>query len=124
MAGWKGWTESLRHEVGRFGIRVALVEPGDVKTGFTGSRVVVAGHDSSSAYAEQFAKCMGIVEKEEQQGVAPAVVAGLVLRIVEGKATGARYTVGHFSQRLAPVLKRVLPGGPFEGIMAGFYGIK
>jgi len=32
----EGWTESLRFEVSPFGIRVVLIEPGDVKTGFTG----------------------------------------------------------------------------------------
>ena len=54
----EGFTESLRHEVGKFGIRVVLVEPGDVKTGFTGSRVLAAAAGSSSAYAAAFSKCM------------------------------------------------------------------
>jgi NAD(P)-dependent dehydrogenase (short-subunit alcohol dehydrogenase family) len=120
----EGFTESLCHEVGSFGIRVALVEPGDVKTGFTGSRVLAAAAGPSSAYAAAFSKCMGIVEKEEGQGVPPELVAKLVCQIVEGKAKGQRYTVGHFSQRLSAVLKRLLPGRLFESIIADFYKVR
>ena len=119
----EGLTESLRHEVGRFGIRAVLVEPGDVKTGFTGNRVLAAAAISSLAYADAFDKCMQIVEKEEGQGVPPDVIAGLVCRIVEGKAKGPRYTSGHFLQRVSAVLKRLLPGGLFETIIGSFYGI-
>jgi NAD(P)-dependent dehydrogenase (short-subunit alcohol dehydrogenase family) len=119
----EGFTESLRHEVGSLGIRVALVEPGDVKTGFTGSRVLAAAAGPASAYAVPFSNCMRIVEKEEGQGVPPELIAVLVCRIIEGKAKGQRYTCGHFSQRLSAVLKRLLPGGLFESIIGSFYGI-
>jgi NAD(P)-dependent dehydrogenase (short-subunit alcohol dehydrogenase family) len=119
----EGFTESLRYEVSPFGVRVALVEPGDVKTGFTGSRVLAAGADSSSAYAAVFSKCMGIVEKEERQGVSPEAIAKLVCRIIEGKSKRPRYSCGHFSQRLSAVLKRLLPGRLFEAIIGGFYGV-
>jgi NAD(P)-dependent dehydrogenase (short-subunit alcohol dehydrogenase family) len=119
----EGFTESLRHEVGQFGIRVVLVEPGDVKTGFTGSRVRAAAAGSSSAYAAAFSKCMGMVEDEEKKGVPPESIANLICRIVEGKANGPRYTCGHFLQRLSAVLKRILPGGLFETIIASFYGV-
>ena len=119
----EGWTESLCHEVGRFGIRVVLVEPGDIKTGFTASRVLVAAHNSSSAYADQFSGCMRIVEKEESQGVRPEAVSELVLRIIAGKAKGQRYTCGHLSQRLSAVLKRLLPGRLFTRIIGSFYGL-
>ena len=119
----EGWTESLRFEVKPFGIRVVLVEPGDVKTGFTGSRVRAARAGASSAYQERFSKCMGIVEKEEQKGVAPESIAKLVAKIVEGGAKGPRYTCGAALQRLSAVLKRILPGGLFESIIGSFYGM-
>jgi len=119
----EGWTESLRYEVSPFGIRVVLVEPGDVKTGFTGSRVRAAAADSSSAYTSRFSKCMGIVEKEEQHGVPPETIARLACRIIEGNAKGPRYTSGHVSQRASAVLKRLLPGRLFESIIGPFYGL-
>lgn len=118
----EGWTESLRFEVRPFGIRVVLIEPGDVKTGFTGSRVR-ARANGSSAYKEHFSKCMGIVEKEEQHGVAPESIAKLVCNIVEGSANGPRYTCGAALQRLSAVLKRILPGRLFETIIGSFYGM-
>jgi NAD(P)-dependent dehydrogenase (short-subunit alcohol dehydrogenase family) len=119
----EGFTESLRHEVGGFGIRVVLVEPGDVKTGFTGSRVLAAAAGPASAYAVTFANCMRIVEKEEKQGVPPESIASLVCRIIDGKAKGPRYSCGHVSKRASAVLKRLLPGALFESIIASFYGV-
>jgi NAD(P)-dependent dehydrogenase (short-subunit alcohol dehydrogenase family) len=119
----EGFTESLRHEVGKLGIRVVLVEPGDVKTGFTGSRVRAAAANSSSAYDAAFSKCMKAVESEEKNGVPPEVIAKLICRIVEGKAKGPRYTCGHMLQRLSAVLKRLLPGRLFETIIGSFYGV-
>jgi NAD(P)-dependent dehydrogenase (short-subunit alcohol dehydrogenase family) len=119
----EGWTESLRYEVSPFGIRVVLVEPGDVKTGFTGSRVLAAAADSSSPYTGQFSKCMQIVEKEESKGVPPEAIARLICSIVEGTAKGPRYTCGQVSQRASAVLKRLLPGRLFESIIGPFYGL-
>jgi NAD(P)-dependent dehydrogenase (short-subunit alcohol dehydrogenase family) len=119
----EGWTESLRHEVSPFGIRVVLVEPGDVMTGFTGSRVLAAAANASSVYAGTFSKCMRIVEKEETQGVSPELITKLVYRIIEGKIRGPRYTCGHLSQRTSAVLKRLLPARLFERIIASFYGV-
>jgi short-subunit dehydrogenase len=119
----EGFTESLRYEVTPFGIRVVLVEPGDVKTGFTGSRVMAAAANSSSAYAAACSKCMKIVEKEEGNGVPPVNVAKLIARIVEGKAKGPRYTCGKPDQRISAVVKRLAPGSLFESIIGSFYGI-
>jgi NAD(P)-dependent dehydrogenase (short-subunit alcohol dehydrogenase family) len=119
----EGWTESLRHEVSPFGIRAVLVEPGDVKTGFTGSRVLAARANSTSAYAALFTKCLQIVEKEEKQGVPPEVIARLICRIAQGRGGGMRSSCGQFSQRLSAVLKRILPGRIFESIIASFYGL-
>ncbi|MGO9255700.1 MAG: SDR family oxidoreductase [Bryobacteraceae bacterium] len=119
----EGWTESLRYEVSPFGIRVVLVEPGDVRTGFTGSRVLAAAADSSSAYTALFSNCLRIVEKEEKQGVPPEAIARLVCRIIEGNAKGPRYTCGQVSQRASAVLKRLLPGRLFESIIGSFYGL-
>ncbi len=119
----EGFTESLRHEVSRLGIRVVLVEPGDVQTGFTRSRVLAARAGASSAYAGPFSTCMRVVEKEESNGVPPAQIAQTICRIVEGGAPGPRYTAGAFSQRLSAVLKLLLPGRLFERIIGSFYGL-
>jgi NAD(P)-dependent dehydrogenase (short-subunit alcohol dehydrogenase family) len=119
----EGWTESLRFEVRPFGIRVVLIEPGDVKTGFTGSRVRAGRATGSSAYHQSFSKCMSIVEKEEQHGVAPESIAKLVCNVVDGSASSPRYTSGAALQRLSPVLKRILPGRLFETIIGSFYGM-
>lgn len=118
----EGWSESLQHEVRGFGIRVALVEPGDVRTGFTSGRVVVAAN-SSSAYGVLSAKCLQVIEKEEKQGIDPRIVAHLVCRVADGRAKSLRYTCGHLSQRIAVPVKRILPARIFQRIIASFYGL-
>jgi NAD(P)-dependent dehydrogenase (short-subunit alcohol dehydrogenase family) len=116
----EGFTESLRFEVRPFGIRVVLVEPGDVKTAFTGRRVRAT---ESSAYRDRLSRCMRAVETEEQKGVPPESIARLICNIVEGRAQGPRYTCGALIQRLSPILKRILPGRLFEKIIGSFYGM-
>ena len=118
----EGWTESLRHEVRALGIRVVLVEPGDVRTGFTASRVVAEG-SATSAYGDRLTKCLQIVEREEGRGAPPEVVAQLICRVVEGRAKALRYSCGHLSQRITVPLKRILPAKLFERIIASFYGL-
>ena len=117
----EGWTESLSYEVRPFGIRAALVEPGDVRTGFTGNRMVAAAGNRNSVYAASFARCLRVIENEERRGVSPDMVARLICGIVEGRASGFRYTCGHASQRLSAVLNRLLPANAFRRIIAHFY---
>ena len=46
----EGATEALRNEVGRFGVRVALIEPGAYGTAMGGKRSVTADYPPSSPY--------------------------------------------------------------------------
>jgi len=54
----EGLTESLRMETRPFGIGATLIEPGDFSTLITDNRVLAAGRDPVTAYAESFAKAL------------------------------------------------------------------
>jgi len=63
------YTESLRMEGARFGLRAALIEPGDTKTGFTQARrMAIPG---GSPYAGNCESAVARMAKDEQNGAAP-----------------------------------------------------
>jgi len=120
----EGMTEALRMEVRPFGIHVVLVEPGDTRTQFTANRRrTAAALCEHSPYRAAFAEAMGVVESEELAGVDPAPVAKVVSRAVHASAPDLRYTVGPAMQRLAPLIRGVLPFSVYETLMRKHYGV-
>lgn len=116
----EGFSESLRMEVRSFGLRVVLVAPGDFKTGFTENRRFVQGSESSD-YQQQCARALEVMIKAEQAGSKPLVLAKLVDQIIKKRRPSLRYTAGRWYERLAVLLKRILPGSLFEKIIRGNY---
>jgi NAD(P)-dependent dehydrogenase (short-subunit alcohol dehydrogenase family) len=117
----EGMTEALRMEVAPFGIKVSLVEPGDFRTAFTQNRSRVAASGEGSAYDAQMQISLAIMERDEQRGPAPIAVARLVETIIAARNPRLRYSVGMFHQRLAILLRRVLPAAWFEYLIAASY---
>jgi short-subunit dehydrogenase len=99
---------SLRNELRPFGIKVSVVEPGDIKTGFTKNRIFVKESGDNLAYAEYCKKSVAVMEKDEQNGPDPVVVARAIWKIIERKnppacvAVGMRYKMLTFAKRLVP----------------------
>ncbi len=104
----EGMSGCLRNELRPFGIKVALVEPGDTKTGFTGSRVIAAGADDNSAYRNYFGKSLDVMIRDETNGPDPVVVAREVYRVMKRRnppvkvAVGFKYKAFLFISRLVP----------------------
>jgi NAD(P)-dependent dehydrogenase (short-subunit alcohol dehydrogenase family) len=118
----EGLTESLRHEVAPFGVRVTLIEPGDLRTSITDKRVRAAAADGRSAYADAFRRALSVIEREERGGPPPEVVAALVLRLLAVRAPRVRYTVGHLSQRSSAWARAWVPEGLFESAIRRYFG--
>jgi len=119
----EGLTESLRHEVEPFGIRVTLVEPGDIATKITDNRVRAAAADADSPYAQSFARVLEIIEREERQGSPPKLVAALIVKLLDKRSPRQRYTVGRLSQRSSAWAKRWMPAPMFEWVIRSYYGL-
>jgi len=117
----EGMTEALRMEVRPFGIRVALIEPGDFKSEFPANRVNTAGSAKSDIYRERMERCVGVMREEEKNGKAPYPVARLVERIINDPSPRLRYTVGPFGERLGPKLKSILPYKLYEYLFMKHY---
>ena len=118
----EGFTEALRIEVSEFGIRVALVEPGDFRTNFTRNRVRARKSSLNPAYREALERALAMMERDEMNGPDPERVAGLVARLIGKRSFRLRNLVGRVDQRMAVWLKRILPGGLFERILRKNYG--
>ncbi len=81
----EGYGESLAYEVAPFGLEVTLVEPGNVRTGFTAARRDVLPSSDESPYASAGTKAVGKMAEDEAGGVAPDKVAEVVQRVLDAK---------------------------------------
>jgi len=117
----EGMTEALRMEVRPFGIRVALIEPGDFKSDFPANRRNTSESVKGGVYHELLERCVGVMREEEKSGKVPYPVARLVERIISDRSPRLRYTVGPFGERLGSKLKSILPYRVYEYLFMKHY---
>ncbi len=117
----EGLTEALRMEVKPFGIRVALIEPGDFKTDFPANRRNTVEAESSGVYRELVDRCVGVMQEEEKNGMDPLIVARLAERIIHDPSPRLRYTTGPMGERIGPKLKSILPYRIYEYLFMKHY---
>lgn len=117
----EGFTEALAAEVTGFGIRVCMVEPGDFATGFTGSRKNSQATMDDPDYGPIFKRSLAIIEKEENGGLQPEVLARRIVKLVEKKKPPLRNVVANLEQWLSTVIKRVLTGNQMVAILRDYY---
>ena len=120
----EGMTDALRMEVRPFGVRVALIEPGDFRTGFTAQRRKVLAAQGSNAYTTRFDKALATMERDESGGADPIAIAHLLERLINTRSPRPRYKVGGFFQKLSVgLLRKILPQKLFEYLLMSSYGI-
>jgi NAD(P)-dependent dehydrogenase (short-subunit alcohol dehydrogenase family) len=120
----EGFSEALRMEVKRFNIKVVLINPGDFHTSNSANRRnYLAPTGSDDPYNGQFPRSLEVIEKDENGGWKPEVLAGKMLRIVESNNPRHRYIIASSEQKLAVALKYILPGKLFSSILENHYKI-
>jgi NAD(P)-dependent dehydrogenase (short-subunit alcohol dehydrogenase family) len=108
--------ETLRHEARPFGIRVALIEPGPIKTRFY-TRPQPAGMD---AYAGPRGRVFAAIAELERKAAGPQVVARTVVSIASGPRPALRNKVTTQTRQVT-LLKRLAPAAAFEaGVRRSF----
>ncbi len=111
-------TESLRMEVAPFGIRAVIVEPGDIKSGFTGARhIALAARESSYPRSNHSIQKMS---DDEQKGPGPELVARTILRLVKKKNPPIRVVVGPI-YKVFYLIKKFFPARFTEYIVKSMY---
>ncbi len=105
-AGLNAYAMALANEVGRFGISVSAVMPGDTRTGFTDARRKEAAGDE--VYGGAVSRSLAKMERDERSGFSPDRVGAFAARIAGKKRPKALYTVGMGYGALV-LLSRLLP---------------
>jgi short-subunit dehydrogenase len=115
----EGLTESLYKELHSSKIKITMIEPGDFKTGFTENREIPKNTNQSDA----FQNTLKIIENDESSGQNPELIGKLINKIINKSNPRLRYTVGAFDQKLAVLLKRLLPNRLFDWIIMKHYNV-
>ncbi|MBI3566172.1 MAG: SDR family NAD(P)-dependent oxidoreductase [Elusimicrobia bacterium] len=106
----EGYTETLDHEVRRFGVRALLVEPAYTKTRFGGkARFAKLSLD---AYTDERRRLAAAAVQNVERGEDPRIVAEAVWTAMTAKSPRQRYPVG--KAVALGRMRRFVPAGLFD----------
>lgn len=118
-------SDALRVELRPFGVRVILIEPGTIHTGFADRSMLEATkyvNDASSPYAGVLAKSGDLRRLSDRTAVGPACVSRAIERAMTARHPRARY-VAPLRMGLGMALLRALPtfvSDAIVGTLTGF----
>ena len=107
----EGYAETLDHETRALGIRVALIEPGTIRT--TTEKIFTTANAQIADYAEARERVWAGAIAQLRAGGDPAVVAIAVLRAATERTPRLRYPVGKGASLLAK-LRSFMPAAVFS----------
>lgn len=119
-AALRGFASAARAEVAAAGVGITTVEPGSINTGISERRTHFLAADSP--YAGGYQAMLTALDAAEAAGVDAETVARTVLRAVEADRPRQLYAVGSRAP-LVFALRRLLPRGVVERLMARRYGL-
>jgi NAD(P)-dependent dehydrogenase (short-subunit alcohol dehydrogenase family) len=89
----EGLSECLRYELGMFGIKTTIIEPGVIKTNFFKS-MKIPKSNADPKYKEITVKILSGLKIMVEMGTAPSQVAEVVIMAIHDKEILPRYTAG------------------------------
>lgn len=107
--------QALSLECAPFGIRVSLVEPGDIETAFNDH--VEWPTVNASVYGEHVRRCAKVAREAMKGAPSPDVVARVIEKALTAPNPGFRYPVGPDSWNV-PLARRFLPERVFHWLIA------
>jgi NAD(P)-dependent dehydrogenase (short-subunit alcohol dehydrogenase family) len=117
---------ALRFEVRGFGVKVVVIEPGLIRTGFAQTAVDSMGEDGGGPYAGFDAGVARTTRDNYERGPlarlggGPEAVAETIERAISAARPRTRYTVTP-SAKLMISVRRVLPDRAWDGLLRLFY---
>lgn len=109
----EGFSESLRHELAPFGVKVVLVEPGAYRTPIWDKGLAQLTSSAHSPYAERLNAIVRYSRKTAEAAPDPQQVADTISMLVDSRAPKLRYPLGR-GARIAILGKALLPWKWFE----------
>jgi NAD(P)-dependent dehydrogenase (short-subunit alcohol dehydrogenase family) len=89
----EGFSECLRYELGQFGIKVMLIEPGVIKTNFFNA-MKVPESKTDVKYKELTDHILAGLKMMSAMGTAPSQVADVIMKAINSDEILPRYIVG------------------------------
>ncbi len=89
----EGFSECLRYELGQFGVKTTIIEPGVIKTNFFKS-MHIPESKTDPKYKELTDKILSGLKMMVEMGTAPSQVADVVIKAIHDKEILPRYTAG------------------------------
>jgi len=90
----EGFSECLRYELGQFGVKTTIIEPGVIKTNFLKS-MKIPESKTDPKYKELTDKILSGLKMMVEMGTAPSQVADVVIKAIHDKEILPRYTAGN-----------------------------
>ncbi|MBR6473155.1 MAG: SDR family NAD(P)-dependent oxidoreductase [Firmicutes bacterium] len=116
----EAFTDAVRMEMKHYGVRAAIIEPGDTRTGFTDARVTKNAGGDSEEYDNVLHKSVAKMAKDEQKGRSPETVAKVAWKLACRSNPPARVPVG-FEYKVLMQLLRIMPDRAKEAILSKMY---
>tara|TARA_B110000014_G_C19967213_1_gene500650 strand:- start:81 stop:914 length:834 start_codon:yes stop_codon:yes gene_type:complete len=91
----EGLSESLRFELGPFGVNVIIIEPGVIKTNFINAMKTAKKADESDVYRDITLKVVTGVKMMAEMGTSPKEVANVIMNAIKDEKSLPRYVVGN-----------------------------
>jgi NAD(P)-dependent dehydrogenase (short-subunit alcohol dehydrogenase family) len=118
----EGLSDALRQELRPFGIDVVVIEPGAIRTEWSGI-AVESGLSASGdgPYAERMRRAVGILSNGEARASDPDVVARAIEKAVTSRRPRTRYAIGSGAK---PILaaRRLLGDRAFDAAISRAIG--
>ena len=116
----RSMTMALYNEVAPFGIDVACVMPGDIRTGFTAARKKSAAGDAE--YGGRVSASVAKMERDEQNGMRPEDAAKTIVRVaLKAGRVKPCYAIG-FTYKCLVLLDSLLPCRAVRWLLFQLYG--
>jgi NAD(P)-dependent dehydrogenase (short-subunit alcohol dehydrogenase family) len=125
----EGFSDVLRREVGRLGVKVIVIEPGTIATPMWGKGIAIMDKLTATMTADKYARYGDLIaamhkqaKEQEGSGIQPLSAAKVIADAIQSRKPRTRYRVGRDAKLLA-VMSGLLSDYTFDRFGARNLGI-
>ena len=125
----EGFSDALRREVGRIGVKVIVIEPGNIATPIWNKTMATMDEmaatmtpDQQARYDDLVAAVRNQAEERRSSGIQPLSVAKVIADAIEARKPRARYRVGR-DAKLGAIMSGLLSDHLFDRLVARNLGL-